>query len=130
MASDVSLRNDRFCLHAALWSSGRKRVVWVSGFSGASLVAVRARTSQTRGQHRGVRALGVGGYWCTLHGWWCEVPRLFPGNQYSSAYLEWMKRISACPLHVPKSGKGRPFTFYPIGIEFKQLNGLMLSVFT
>lgn len=42
----------------------------------------------------------------------------------------WIKWISTCSSHVPKSGKGRPFTFYPIGIEFKQLNGLTLSMFT
>lgn len=47
VVSEVSLRSDGFCLHTALWRSGRKRVVLVSGFAGVSHVALRAGGPRT-----------------------------------------------------------------------------------
>lgn len=49
--SEASLRNDGFCLHAALWSLGSKRVAAVSGFAGTSRGAVRAKGPQTGRHH-------------------------------------------------------------------------------
>lgn len=56
-------------------------VVLVSGFAGASHIAIGARGPQSLRQHKCVTALSAGVYWRTLHLCCsCEVARLFPGS--------------------------------------------------